>query len=71
MPPMSFFREQKIKLAQRLLEGQYDRRRIPRPPADALRLQAAAVVDEAGRIARERGQNVLAILKDLVRNLKR
>jgi len=28
-------------------------------------------VDEAGRIARQRGQNVLAIVKDLIRDLRR
>ena len=68
---MSFFREQKIKLAQRLLAGQYERRQIPLPPPGALRRQAEEVVDEAGRIARQRGQNVLAIVKDLIRDLRR
>jgi len=68
---MSFFREQKIKLAQRLLASQYARRRIPLPPPEALRRQAEEVVDEAGRIARQRGQNVLTIVKDLIRDLRR
>jgi hypothetical protein len=68
---MGFFREQKIKLAQRLLTGQYERRQLPLPSAADLRRQAEAVVDEAGRIARERGQNVLAILKDLIGDLRR
>ena len=68
---MGFIRDQKINLAQRLLESQYDRRGIPRPAADDLRRQAAAVVDEAGRIARERGRNMLGILQDLIRDLRR
>ncbi len=68
---MGFFREQKVKLAQRLLAGQYERRQLPLPSTEALRHQAEQVVDEAGRIARERGQNVLSILKDLIQDLRR
>jgi hypothetical protein len=68
---MGFFREQKIKLAQRLLEGQYNRRQVPLPAVEALRRQAEEVVDEAGRIARQRGKNVLAILRDLIQDLRR
>ena len=68
---MGFIRDQKINLARRLLESQYDKRGIPRPAADELQHQAAAVVDEAGRIARERGRNVLGILQDLIRDLRR
>jgi hypothetical protein len=36
-----------------------------------LRHQAEEVVDEAGRIARQRGQNVLAIVKELIQDLRR
>jgi len=68
---MGFFRNQQIHFARRLLEGQYDRRGVPRPPDAELDRQAAEVVDEARRIARQRGRNVLGILKEMVLNLKR
>jgi hypothetical protein len=67
---MGFLRDQKINLARRLLERQYTQRGLPRPAPDELQRQAAAVVDEAGRIARQRGRNVLGILQDLIRDLK-
>ena len=68
---MGFIRDQKISLARRLLERQYDQRGLPRPTPEDLQRQAAAVVDEAGRIARERGRNVLGIVQDLIRDLRR
>ena len=68
---MGFIRDQKINLARRLLERQYDQRGMPRPAPEDLQRQAAAVVDEAGRIARERGRNMLDIVRDLIRDLRR
>ena len=58
-------------VARRLLESRYDRQGVPRPADAELTRQAAEVVDEARRIARRRGRNVLGILKEMVLNLKR
>jgi hypothetical protein len=43
----------------------------PVPDDAELKLQAAKIVQEAHRIARERGRNVIAIIKDLVNDIKK
>ena len=68
---MGFFRQQEEKLAVRLLAWQYQRTNLPIPALPDLERQAAGLVDEAHRIARERGRNVLSILKELVSDLKK
>ena len=40
------------------------------PPSGQLREQANRVVDDAHRIARERGSNVLAIIKELIADIR-
>jgi hypothetical protein len=68
---MGFFRQQEERLAVRFLNWQYQKLGKPSPPADELRLQATNIVDEAHRIARERGQNVMVIIKALIRDLRK
>ena len=63
---MGFFRQQEERWAVRLLEWQHEKHHIPLPDRAALERQAKALVDEAHRIARERGSNVLTILKETV-----
>ncbi len=63
---MGFFKQQEIKLAKRFLQWQYEKQRMPPPSGDQLERQAAAIVEEANRIAKERGRNVLAIIKEMV-----
>ncbi len=41
------------------------------PPIPELERQASKLVDDAHKIARERGRNVISIMKDLVDDLKR
>ena len=55
----------------RLLAWQYERLQRPLPAADELAQQSAKIVAEAHRIARERGSNVLSIMKELVFNRKK
>jgi len=62
---MGFFRQQEERWAIRLLEWQHQKHHIPLPGRAALEQQAKALVEDAHRIARERGRNVLAILKDM------
>ena len=68
---MGFFRKQQERMAIRLLAWQYQRMNAEIPPVDQLDAQAVKLVDDAHRIARERGKNVLEILKDLVEDIKK
>ena len=68
---MGFIRQQEIKAAIRYLQWQYEKQNMPSPPADHLSRQAERIVDEAHRIARERGQNVIAIVKELVKEVRK
>ena len=68
---MGFIRQQEEKLAVRLLTWRYQKMNISIPPMIELERQASKLVDEAHKIARERGRNVISIIKDLVDDLKR
>jgi len=67
---VSFFRQQEKRLALRLLIWQYQRMNIPVPSMEELQRQAARLVEDAHRIARERGRNVISILKEMIGDLK-
>jgi len=67
---VSFFRQQEKRLALRLLIWQYQRMNIPVPSMEELEQQAARLVEDAHRIARERGRNVISILKEMIGDLK-
>ncbi len=68
---MGFFRQQEERMAVRLLAWQCQRLKIALPPQDELETRAVVLVDEAHRIARERGRNVLSIMKELVGDLRK
>jgi hypothetical protein len=68
---MGFLKQQEERLAIRFLIWQYQKLGKPTPPADELRRQASTIVDQAHRIARERGQNVIIIMKALIRDLRK
>ena len=68
---MGFFRFHQEKIAARLLGWQYQRMNMPAPPAEDLARQAKKLVDDAHRIARERGRNVMSILKELVADIRK
>ena len=67
---MGFIRQQEKRLAVRLLTWQYQRMNIPVPSMEALEQQADRFVEDAHRIARERGRNVISILKEMIGDLK-
>ena len=67
---MGFIRQQEEKLATRFLNWQYQKLNAPVPDDAELARQAAKIVDEAHRIARQRGSNVVSIMKDLISDLK-
>ncbi|MCB2169370.1 MAG: hypothetical protein KQI78_17065 [Deltaproteobacteria bacterium] len=63
---MGFIRRQEEKLAARLIQWhQQQQADAPLSPGE-LSQKASLLVDEAHRVARHRGQNVLAIMKEMV-----
>ncbi len=67
---MGFIRQQEERLAIRLLIWQYQRMNISVPAIEELEHQAANLVEDAHRIARERGRNVMSILKEMIADIK-
>jgi len=53
------------------LSWQYEKLKKPIPDEAELASQAAKIVEEAHRIARERGRNVVSIVKDLIADIKK
>ena len=68
---MRFIRRQEERLAVRLLAWQYQRMNLAVPAMQALERQAVELVDDAHRIARERGRNVMTIIKELISDIKK
>ena len=68
---MGFIRQQEEKLAVRFLSWQYEKLNKPLPNEAELADLAAKIVEEAHRIARERGSNVVSIIKELIADLKK
>jgi len=67
---VGFIKQQEKRLAVRLLIWQYQRMNIIVPSMEELEQQADRFVDDAHRIARERGRNVISILKEMIGDLK-
>ena len=67
---MGFIRQQEEKIAVKLIKWQYQKTNQPLPDEAVLKQHAAKIVDEAHRIAREKGRNLSAIMKELVNDLK-
>jgi hypothetical protein len=65
---MGFIRNQEEKLAAKVLRWQYEKQKLPLPAEADLMTQTGRIVDEAHRIARERGGNLFEIMKELVRD---
>ena len=62
---MGFIRKQEEKFALKLLEWRYKQQQQPLPDKKILKQNAAEIVSQAHAIARQRGGNVMAILKDM------
>lgn len=63
---MGFIRRQEEKLAARLIVWHQEKNGLPPLSADDLARKSAVLVDEAHRIARRRGQNLVTIMKETV-----
>ena len=68
---MGFIRQQEERLALRLLTWQYQRMNMTLPDQKEMETRASRLVEDAHRIARERGRNVMSIMKELVQDLKK
>jgi len=68
---MGFLRRQEERLAERFLVWKYQRMNLTVPAPSILQSQAAKIVDDAHRIARETGGNVMSIIKELIDDLKK
>lgn len=63
-----FVRKQEVAFAKKLLVWKYEKSGTALPDEAALSLHAEKVVDDAHRIAKKSGNNVLEILKNSVKN---
>ena len=68
---MGFFRRQEERFAIRYLIWQYEKMGLPIPAPSALKQKAGNIVDDAHRIARERGGNILTIIRELIADLRK
>jgi hypothetical protein len=68
---VGFIRQQEERLAVRLLIWKYQRMNVSVPALEELEKQAARFVEEAHRIASERGRNVISILKEMITDIKK
>ncbi|MCP4689226.1 MAG: hypothetical protein GY859_14325 [Desulfobacterales bacterium] len=68
---MGFFRRQEERMARRFLEWKYEKAKTPMPGSAELDRHAKIIVDEAHRITRERGGNVVSIIKELVADIQK
>ena len=68
---MGILRRQEKRLAIRLLSWRYKRENLSLPAIEELEQQADRLVDDAHRIARERGRNVMTIIKEMIADVKK
>ena len=68
---MGFIRKQEEQMALRYLRWHYSKSGQSEPSDELLNRKAKEVVNEAHRIAKHRGRNVLVILKEMLAEIKR
>jgi hypothetical protein len=68
---LKFVRQQEQKLAVRLLAWHYEKNALAMPPPSELRQQADRLVNDAHRIARERGRNVISIIREMLGDIQK
>ena len=68
---MGLLRQQQERLAIRYLAWKLKQMNEPLPDRAVLERQAKRIVEDAHRIARQRGTNVAAILKELIHDWKK
>ncbi len=68
---MGFIRRQEVRAAIRFLVWKYQKMNLAVPALSELQRQARKIVDDAHRIARKTGGNVISIIKELIADLKK
>lgn len=68
---MGIFKRQEAQMALRYLKWHYSKSGQSMPSPEFLNRRADEIVNEAHRIAGQRGRNVLFILKDMLEQLKK
>ena len=63
---VGFIRRQEERLTIQYLSWKYQKMNIEVPPDAELQEQAIKIVDDAHRIARKRGRNIMAIVKEII-----
>ena len=58
-------------MAMRLLAWQYQRLKMTLPDEGEMQRRAEQLVDDAHRIAKERGRNVVTIMKEMIEDIKK
>ncbi|MBT3388645.1 MAG: hypothetical protein HN417_11985 [Desulfobacula sp.] len=66
-----FIRKQEVAFAKKLLIWKYEKTGTPLPDEAAISAHAQKVVDDAHIIANESGSNVLEIVKDKIKDIKK
>ncbi len=64
-----FIRKQEVAFAKKLLAWQYDKSGIALPDEAAMSAHAEKIVEDAHRVAKKSGSNVLEILKSKVKDI--
>jgi hypothetical protein len=67
---VGFIRRGEERLAIRYLEWHYRKMNLEKPAPSKLQGQAKKIVDEAHRIARDTGGNVISIIKEIIDDLR-
>lgn len=68
---MGFIRRQEEQLVVRYLVWKYQKMNLGVPAISELQRHARKIVDDAHRIARKRGGNIISIIKELIGDLKK
>lgn len=68
---MGFWQKQQKQAAVKFLRWRYEKEGRDIPGPEELDRQAESLVEEARLIAKRTGRNVLGIIKELVRDLKK
>ena len=66
-----FIRQQEVAFAKKLLVWKYEQSGTALPDKAAISAHAEKVVEDAHRIAKKSGSNVLEILKDTIKDIKK
>lgn len=66
---MGFIRRQEEKMAARLIQWHQQQQSLPPLAPEELARKSSDLVEEAHRVARHRGKNVLTIMKEMVADI--